>query len=180
MNHLSRSEELPPAKGVLYVERLKGSERGNYTVYSPKIEVIFSHWNGDKTVPCYEDHSLCPGGHSEESKRWRGYLHCWSHRMNRQVFLQLTAQACRELVGQVASGASLRGCSIQVYRTKEDKGRLHALIERFGKRTGEDLPPHRSAEESVMNLWGVYRPLGTPSHLTILDPGCIPEGQEVA
>jgi len=67
---LNRQSALPPPKEVLWVERLKGSERGKYTVYSPHIDVFFTHWIG-RTVPCYSDHSRCEGGHAErEARKW--------------------------------------------------------------------------------------------------------------
>lgn len=124
MNRLS-SCGAPRMRGdVLWVERLKGGEEGKYVICSNKMYGFYTHWTGQRTVPCWENHDNCEGGHDDNSLRENYFLQCWSTKKNKQVFLYLTPEARNQFFAQVEGGKSFQGLTIIVRRTGAKNGRL--------------------------------------------------------
>lgn len=151
---MHRSTEVPPPKSILWIERYKGGVEDHFRVYSPKIEVFYTHYIKQRktSVPCFADHNLCPGGHDDKTQRWRGYLHGWSRYKNRVCFAQLTSGACHDIMAQLAQGASLRGARIIIFRSKADNGRLHVRFDQYAAAGGTDCPPPLDPEPSILRM----------------------------
>jgi len=149
---LNRSNVPPRPKDVLWIERLKGTESLRFTCYSKSFWGLWTHWSGSRTVPCFENHDHCIGGHDEATMRWKGYLHGWSQRKNRVCFCEFTPGAARELLEQVPDRQSLRGLHLIVSRTKTSKGRLHCSIDGVPLHASR-IPPEADPMASLWHMW---------------------------
>lgn len=152
---ISRREEPQHKEGVLWVECLKGNESQKFEVYSPAIMGCEMHWmpNIRRTVPCFENHDLCPGGHSEKTLKWRAYVHAYSLKRKRQVFVQLTWDAWCSWKSQLPDGKILRGSLIQVHRTNADNGRLWVEVESWRTEGKKPLPFAMDCKASLFAMW---------------------------
>jgi hypothetical protein len=143
---------LPKVKeSVFYIERLQGNDTQSFVVYGSKIWGYYTHWNGTKCVPCWEDHSYCDGGHKEHTLRENYLLQVYSAKKQKQVFLYLTPGGVLSLQSQVPEGHPYRGLVIRVYRTTKGNGRLRCEVERFAEQRKVDAPDV-DPYESVMAL----------------------------
>jgi hypothetical protein len=159
MRELNRSDVPPKKSDVLWVECVKGLERQKFLVYSPAIMGCYQHWTGKRTVPCFTNHDLCPGGHKEATKKWRGYVHAWSYKRNQQVICQLTGDAIESWWAQLSSGVSLRGQTIYVVRSTKDNGRLFVEVDKIFHRDADKIA---QAVDPVASLWNMWKM--EPSH----------------
>lgn len=122
----------PRARGdILWVDKLKGGEEGKYLICSNKVYGFFSHWTGQRTVPCWENHDLCEGGHNENTLRENYFLQCWSMQKNKGVFLYLTPEARNQFYAQVETTKSFNGLTIVVKRTGAKNGRLNVELAQY-------------------------------------------------
>lgn len=125
MMHRLSSCGAPRARGdVLWVERLKGGDNQSFIVVSNKVYGFYTHWTGAKTVPCWENHDLCEGGHTENTLRENYFLQCWSLKSNKAVFLYLTPEARNQFFAQTNAGKGYVGIKLNVRRTGAKNGRL--------------------------------------------------------
>lgn len=146
----------PRRRDVYFVESPKANESLCYTVWSVEIYPVYTHWTGTHTVPCYQDHSLCDGGHKLLNMRWKGYLFGYSHERAEPVFAQLTQEAANQLMDQIADGTSLRGLRIRLSRSKKNKGRLSCHLEtQYRPQEAFRLPPVVCPRLSLFNLWNL-------------------------
>jgi hypothetical protein len=154
---LNRQDTPPPAKDILFVETISGGATQKFKVYSPTFYGVWVHYNPKPvcTKPCYEDHSLCEGGHDAETMRWYAYLHCWSFKYNRQVFLQLTKAAGEMLQEQLKPGDTFRGLVIEVARTEARNGRMSCRVNEWMSSNGKTMPKPMDPTKSLFNFWKV-------------------------
>lgn len=145
---------VPPRRNdILFVQSPDAGQRFRFLCYSPVIQGFYTHYSG-RTVPCYKNHLKCPGGHSLLNRRWKGYLHGWSHARNEPIFLQLTPEAANQLLDQLAEGATLRGLMIEVSRSAKKKGRMSCVLGEAQRAfRSVDLPPPLDCRRSCYNLW---------------------------
>lgn len=141
-------------KDIFFVESPKALERIEYIVYSVELETCYTHFLNGKTFPCYEDHDLCEGGHTEMNIRWKGYFLGYSDKRREPVFCQLTLDAGNQLMDQLADRTNLRGLKIAVARSKKNNGRMSCgLVETHRTLDTYKLPPVVPARRSLLNLW---------------------------
>jgi hypothetical protein len=152
---LSRSATPPRKEGVYWVECLKGSESQKFLIYSAVAQGLEMHWRPKerKTVPCFKNHDLCPGGHSEKTKKWRCYVFAFSYKRRGPCFIQLTKDAFDSWMHQCREGVNLRGQTINVHRTEKDNGRLYVEVEAWRPDARKDLPVDQDCKLSVFDLW---------------------------
>lgn len=132
MSHKLSACGAPRARGdLLWVERLKGGERGNYVICANKVYGFYTHWTGAKTVPCWENHDNCEGGHTENTLRENYFLQCWSVTKNKGVFLYLTPQARDQFYAQMSAAKSFVGHTLAVSRTGAKNGRLNIELAQY-------------------------------------------------
>lgn len=174
MQKLNLDPKPPRANGIMWVERIAGGERQQFTVYSPAILGIWTHYSRSGTRPCYAEQEHCEGGHCEETLRWKGYIHCWSFRMNRAVVLQLTAAASNIWLEQVAGNANLRGQRIEVWRTKGENGRVRVSVNEYLATGTDHLPPPQDILPSLYSLWKMKPTLFLPDAKNISRPQELP------
>jgi len=140
---------------VLFVECMDANTSQQFIVYSPTIQGMEMHWlpSEKRTVPCFEDTTLCPGGHKEDTVKWRAYVHCFSLRKKEPVFVQLTWEAWKTWMNQLREGVSLRGQHIIVHRTEKKNGRLWVEVQEYkSDRTGK-MPPPLDCKLSCYRMW---------------------------
>ncbi len=130
-HELSRVDRPTRNRSVLWVERLKKDDQQSFILASAKLFGFHTHWTGAKTVPCWQNHDFCEGGHKEESLRENFLLQAWSLKRGKMVFLYLTPQAAEQLEDQVGAGVTLRGVPVVVTRTKANNGRLNIVVSEF-------------------------------------------------
>ena len=138
-------------KDVLYIEKLKGNDSQQFVVYSGNLFGFWTHWTDKGTVPCWEDHSLCEGGHKEQTLRQNFLLQAFSTKKGKQVFIYLTPAAAEGLLAQLEHEELLRGLVVRVTRTNKDNGRLTCEILRdMAKRriVAHEIDPF----DSIMNF----------------------------
>lgn len=146
---------VPPRKReVLFVQSPRPNESLKILVYSPSIWGCYSHFRNRKTVPCFENTELCPGGHSELNRRWKGWLHGWSYDRNEPVFVQLTVEAANQLQEQVPATVNYRGITILVSRTAKGNGRENCIWEsQYTIKPDHLMPQPLDPRRSIFNLW---------------------------
>jgi hypothetical protein len=165
----------PRARGdLLWVERLKGGEEGKYVVTGHRVYGFYTHWTGQRTVPCWENHDLCEGGHSENTLRENYFLQCWSLKKNKGVFLYFTPEARNQFFAQVEGSKSFQGVTLIVKRTGAKNGRLNVELSQYDQpkliRTKE-LDPYLSVLTFLKvprQLIEAARSLGTIPDVEIL------------
>ena len=164
--NLNRRDTPPPAKDIFWVETIKGGMTQKFKVYSPNLYGVYVHYNPKPkgTKPCFEDHSLCDGGHEEETLRWYCYLHAWSFKMGRQVVVQLTEAAGRQLTEQVDPGKPLRGLVIEVTRSAADNGRLACKVNEYMSSNGRTMPQAVDPTKSLFHFWRVEQRIERLNH----------------
>jgi len=152
---LSRSAEPPGKPGVYWVECLAGKESQKFLVYSAAPQGVNMHWiSGErKTVPCFQDTTLCPGGHSEKNRKWRCYVFAYSYKRHKNVFVQLTKDAWESWLTQCREGVNLRGQTVNVHRTEKNNGRLYVEVETWRNDARKDLPLDQDVKLSLFDLW---------------------------
>jgi hypothetical protein len=162
VSHAHHDEERPklstcstptPRHTVLWFVRLTGNEREKFVCYSPQLRGFFTHWTGKKTVACFEDRSLCEGGHKEETVRENFYVHAWSMKLGKQVFVYLTPSAAEEMEMQAGKNKDWKGLQFDVFRTPSDKGRLHVHVQGHSLSiVKQGVPPEVDAYDSIMRF----------------------------
>jgi hypothetical protein len=152
---LSRSATPPTKPGVYWVECPKGNESQKFLVYSPVIQGVNMHWISAqrRTVPCFENRDLCPGGHKEANLKWRAYVFGFSHKRHKNCFMQLTADAWESWLSQVREGVNLRGQTIIVHRTEKNNGRLWVEVESWREAPKAEMPLDQDCKLSCYDLW---------------------------
>src|SRR5687768_8683416 len=178
---LNRQDTPPETKDVLWVERLKGGVKGSFTVYSPKLWGVWTHYHKGRSKPCFLDDKLCIGGCVENNKKWYGYVHCWHLERNRQVIFQATPAGARMWLNQCVNGCSLRGMTIEACRTNADNGRQRILVSKW-KNSGfrDDLPPPLDPTKSLFNMWDLEYQEVAIAKEEIVTVDQIPEGDDPA
>jgi hypothetical protein len=152
---LSMSDTPETKPGVWWVEVPRGNEVVKFLVYSPTKQGVNMHYilKEKRTVPCFENHDLCYGGHSLANLKWRCYVFGFSYKRRKNCFLQLTWEAWETWAHQLQPGTSLRGQTIQVHRTEKNNGRLWIEVETWREKDRADLPRNEDVTLSLYNLW---------------------------
>lgn len=118
---------------ILWVEKLKGNDVQKFVVVTPVLHGFYSHYVEGRrppSAPCWKDHTLCEGGHKEDNRRENFFLHCWSYRANKSVWLYLTPGAAQQLEDLVHLDLQqLKGLTLSVSRTSANNGRLNVHID---------------------------------------------------
>ena len=152
---LSRNDKPPTKPGVWWVECLKGQEKQKFLIYSPVIQGVDMHYlvKEKRTVPCFKNHDLCPGGHSEKNRKWRCYVFAFSYKRHKNVFVQLTQDAWESWMCQLQPGQTLRGQTIWVHRSNADNGRLWVEMETWRSDQKTAMPLNEDCKLSIYDLW---------------------------
>lgn len=150
-------EPTPPRSGPeLYILRLGASESLTFHCFSRQCFGIWVHFDQivHRSQPHYTDEGECDGCLRQLPKRWKGFLHCWCVEKKQQVFVELTPASAGALIGQQATGETLRGKGIFLQRTKGKNGRLHVRI-LPGQIDPQSMPEEIDVLPSLLKLWGI-------------------------
>jgi hypothetical protein len=124
------TQHTPPAPGPeIPIERVRANDQRCYVVLSPALWGVWTHWAGDRSMPCWSERKDCDGCKRGLPRRWKGYLHCWNRQTGREAFAELTPLSAENLLAQVPDGAALRGLRLTLKRTAAKNGRLLVLLD---------------------------------------------------
>src|ERR1700682_4353148 len=108
----------------IWVRRIKASETFHLTVISPAWWGFGTHYDGDKTIPCFEKRSDCEGHRRGLPYRPKFYLYAYVGETHRYEFVEFPPVAAKVFEGCVEVGRTFRGVRAKVSRGKGDKARL--------------------------------------------------------
>lgn len=153
---LNREDQPPRAGPVLPILRVRAGELLPCTVLSTNLWGCWTHWAGDRSEPCLLPKIGCPGCKRGLPKRWKGYLHIYSHSHNREGFLELTPASAEQLELQCPDQGQYRGLRIDAKRSPGgNRGRLNLSILRRLEETSH-LPPPKDPMKTLNFLWGIH------------------------
>lgn len=149
---LRRVEEAPRPGPRWPIIRLKGGQAGLFQIFSHRVRIFASHWNGKRSQPCTVPQSECAGCLDKLPNKYKGYLHVRSVNTDVEGFLELTPTAIDSMKNQTPGVASVRGMRVEVRRTRGDQGRLSLVMLPVCCSISE-LPPERDPEDTLRQLW---------------------------
>ncbi len=151
---IRRDDEGPALGSVLDVKRVSGKDRFIAAIASPKVNGFWSHWNGDFTVSCLDDPTVCPGCLSFQPQRWHGFIHVCDPKGSRGVWLDLTKPGKVNLENAIPDEQPLRGCVFWVWRESQSDKR--PLCFEFIKRVEPTvlLPDEADPDALTKRIWG--------------------------
>ncbi len=136
-NAYSRDDYPKPRARVIPLEKVLGHEVLHVVILSNWVHGFHTHWMDNRTQPCLNDETLCPGHLRKAPLKWNGYLHCWDPRTQKSFFIELTDYAWEEFLKQLNGRKCLHGLSVTIRREKGHK-RSPLLIVLAG-----ELPSHK-------------------------------------
>lgn len=174
---LTSSAKPPTEKQALWVKKLECGEKATFLVYAPAFYGYYTHYRGEGrgTVLCFEDHSLCQGGHDDSTMRWHGVLHCFHYEDNRQCFMHFTPEAADCLANLVADGMTYRGLKVLMRRSDKKKGPYKVEVLGEAQVSHAKLPRHRDAKASIYRFYKIT-PKGKMLHAALSGGEDIPDG----
>lgn len=143
----------PPRPGPeLRLVRLREKERGTFVVLGP-LWGCYTHWNGQRSEPCFGDSKSCPGHRRGLPVRWKGYLHVIWTEKREECFLEVTPLAAGDLLNVIGGkDAPMRGVRVQIERGAGNKARLRVTLLPAMPKT-DHLPQSKDPEEILKDLW---------------------------
>lgn len=153
---LDRPSSLPAGGPEVWVRRLEANEDLNFVSASPSFWLVYCHWAGDHSLPCYRDHKKCPGHRMGLPRRVRAYLYGWNEKARAYEFLELPPSAANEVQGFAMEGETLRGKRIHLKRGNGIKSRIRTAL--VGMATGENLAKlaaDKDPAHTLVKLWGI-------------------------
>lgn len=152
---------VPKAGPAFEIVRLKAAQTLEGIFLSDFPWGYLTHWieRGKKgfSVECKKGVAQCRCDTEELPTRWKGYLHVWDIRRNRECFLEITPYVFESMKGWVPSGEDYRGLKFKASRSKgADNGRLTIVIGSPYQRQDRDaLPPARDPRPFLEALWNL-------------------------
>jgi len=155
MWHFNEQGQAPKPGPSLPIVRVTDAARHIFTVFSPAVWGVWTHWDGRRSVPCMLPVETCPFHRRQLPLRWKGYVHVFDHNERQQSYLELTPAGVQMLQTQLAPGESLRGILLNVERSKGGpKGRL--IIEvKPNHAPSSQLTEEKHPREALTSLWGL-------------------------
>jgi hypothetical protein len=145
------------------VVRVTTSELQVFTILSTAVFGQMVHFYGFRSHECTKDHSACNGCERQWPHKWKGYLHCWQHLQQREVFLELTSTAVEQIEGLIDEEKPLRGVTVSIRKTKGGRyGRyVCAIVSR--DHSSANLPEEKDPYPILKFLWNCKNK-GGPVH----------------
>ncbi len=164
MEQFNRDDRPPQGPKPLKLIRIRKGQTAVYTILSPSMWGIWTHWDGQRTLPCMKAKNQCLGCQRGFPKRWKGYLHCYFPPQKSDFLLEITPRAAKLLLDSAPERRMLRGLILRVERSPGGRnGRLLATI------VGDDpiereLPAAKDPFDTLAFLWGMQPPLDDGAH----------------
>jgi len=155
MSELSR-QDTPPRPGPRYpILRVKATTPTRYVLCGRAIYGLWTHWIKDRSIPCTEPRSRCPGClSSSPHRRWKGYVHARCMANGEEGFIELTPFGACQLREQAGVSACLRGLQVKLSRGNGVKTRMKVeLVYALPSSEGQELPEEKSPEITLFDLW---------------------------
>lgn len=153
-NVLHRQDTPPSVKALIGIKKVAAAERFTCLVVSTEIHGYWTHWDGQRTVPCLNGPKLCPYHLKLIPARWAGFVHVANPDGTGNNFLELTALAAQTLLDVCRGRQSMRGAIIHVNRKN---GKLRSPLE-FALVGEFDLnKPFRAPADPLPTLKRIWR-----------------------
>lgn len=159
---LSAAPNRPGHKDCLWVQKTDPGDKDTFLALAPAMQGMWTHWRGEGrgSVICFEDHSLCAGGHDEGTLRWHGFLHAMHYEKNRQCFCYFTPEGARHFLDQLNEEEPLRGLKFVVRRAKKKNGPFYVEICDGPTPDMRRMAKHRDARASIYRYFKIQPPKG--------------------
>jgi hypothetical protein len=154
MPELRIQHDPPPRGPELWIRRLKANEVVPVTILSSSLWGTWTHWNGQRSGPCFRDKKDCQGCKAGLPRAWKGYLHVGNNHNRKEEFLELTKIVALALRDEIGPGKSYRGMCVRFSRGKGDKAGLFFEVQSQPVE-GAKLPNEKSPLQTLITLWGV-------------------------
>lgn len=161
MESIYTGAQPPERLNRLDVHRVVTPESQEFVVLSPAIYGQWVHWFGRRSSECCQDRSTCKGCKENWPVYWKGYLHVLTDNGKRQIFLELTKNACEEVALQAHKGQDLRGILLSVRKTKGGAKGRYVIVIRERRLAGADLPAPMDPLMTLRRLWNAKK---NPGH----------------
>jgi hypothetical protein len=146
---------LPPEGGYMYVPIVSPEpfKRVELLIVGWPLVGIFTHYQGDRTVPCYEEINQCAFCQAGYNPRWKGYLACYAAGPGRKVIGEITAGACRACPDLVDPSCSRRGYRLELMRMGTARNSL-VRARLLPPIPNAPIPDGFPVEDALLHLWG--------------------------
>lgn len=159
-----RVASVPPPPGPRdEVRRLAANEGFIGVILSRDFWGVWTHWDGNRSLPCHAEKSKCEGCQAGLPARWKGYLHVIVGHGPEDCFLELTPSAADALLKAIPKGTEFRGLVLNAQRGRGAKARLKVSINP-GKLDASQLPEGKDPEPVLRALWNMPRRHGSSLH----------------
>jgi hypothetical protein len=150
-------QDTPPKPGPARpIIRVQGDEPTIVHIASNRLWGVWTHWDGHRSQPCFQANEECEGCKKGHPKRWKGYLHAWSVKLKREIFLELTPTTAENLLAQLPNGQDLRGLWIKCSRVNgQRQARIKVEIIEPPNSWPTMKMPLKDPRETLDLLWGL-------------------------
>jgi len=153
---LDRPDSLGKTGPEIWVRRLKANEEINFYSASPKFWLLWVHWAGDHSEPCFKDHKKCPGHRNGLPRRKRAFLYGWNAKSKQMEFLELPPQAAADTEALFMGPETLRGKLLRFKRGAGPKSRITPhLVSLMSEDQLTKLPADKDPGPTIVKLWGI-------------------------
>lgn len=149
-DRINRQDRPPAVTRVIRIRPVGAHDHFSGTVLSESLFGFWTHWNGVKTVPCWEGQAHCPGCDCQEPKRWKGLIELWEGGNTVPYFVDLTPLAAKEFLDRLDK-EQLRGVRVSIARERRHARaplRVTILDRHFGQ-----LPRPHDPMPTLKVLW---------------------------
>jgi hypothetical protein len=152
----ARCDEPPNLPRVTPIKKIGDTDSIKVIVLATKLFGVWTHWNGDNTVPClaHSHPDECP--YHQMPKRWKGFLHCWNDYLNTTFFVEVTDLAAQKLTAELPEGRPLRGAKFVLGRERQTRKAPISVSYQGHYEGPKQLPREETPEVTLAALWRAY------------------------
>lgn len=159
MSALVEGKPIPQPGPAFEIVRLKAGATLEGFILSPRLWGYHTHWikrgKGGFSVECKKGVASCPCDEEELPTRWKGYLHVYDCRRQRECFLELTPFVGEQIDRENRERGHFRGLKFKATRSKgADNGRLEIVMFPYNS-VPENLPEPKDPRPYLERLWSL-------------------------
>lgn len=129
-------------------------------VLSESVWEYYTHWVDNRTEPCIEPASECPGCKYKWNRRWKGYVAALIPSNRRLCLVEISKDAARNCPMLTSGKVNLRGGELTLKRSGEHK-RSPVRAEFKSAVAARDLPPEFDVDAALCRIWNGEDDRGT-------------------
>lgn len=153
MSDLNRDDRPPRIPKTMHLRRLKAGERFHGILLAP-LWGVWTHWNGNRSEPCFKKKVSCPGHRKGLPSKWKGYFHVWNLLERAEEFLEVSPVAADQILDCLTTGHPARGHRVTILRGNGTKARLKVEVNESVP-DAESLPQPKDPNKTLRRLWGI-------------------------